>query len=183
MMHLGRRIFWVMAVAAVTAGAVGCAASDMKVVAADAVLPANEDSAAFLDRISSRLTVTENDAMRGVLMLVDGKDTAGSFQQRLESLLARKVISSRWSYDAGRPVTRGKVAYMICQATKIPGGVMMRLTGPNQRYCLRELQYQRLMVAGSTFTPVTGMEFVDAISRADTYIRTGKTPNVLGDVE
>ncbi len=47
-----------------------------------ATLPAGEDSAAFLDRLSSQDTVSENDAMHGLILLLRGHDDATSFGLR-----------------------------------------------------------------------------------------------------
>lgn len=147
-------------------------------------LPKGEESDAFLDRISSRETVSETDAMRGILMLVDGQDNATSFAERSRLLAEKKILSRNWSFQAERPLTKGKFAYMIYQACEMGGGVILTITGPSQRYCLRELQYQEMMSsAGSFYSPVSGMEFVAVLGRADLYKRTGKIPSKSGDTE
>jgi len=148
-----------------------------------ATLVADEDSAAFLDRISSQTSVSENDAMRGLVILLDGEDSHQTFGQRVEALRSRQVVSADWNVDASGPLTRGRLAYMIYQATKMPGGVILALTGPSQRYCLRELQYRKVMGEGSVFTPVSGLEFVGVLNSADTYIRTGQVPDKAGQID
>ncbi|MBN1554060.1 MAG: hypothetical protein JXA11_04890 [Phycisphaerae bacterium] len=140
------------------------------------VLPAEEDSAGYLDRLSDQNTVSENDAMRGILLLLDEKDDAKSFDERRQILLERGVVSGKWSFQKDRPITRGKFAYMIYQAIKLPGGVILTVGGPNQRYCLRELEYRQFMAQGFILAPVTGMEYVGVLTRADAYRRTGKLP-------
>jgi len=178
------RYLWVFSAVAVVFAAGGCNVTKMMTVTAVATkMPADEDSAAFLDRISSQANVSENDAMRGFLLLLDGRDSAKSFDERVESLRARKIVDARWSFDATRAITRGKLAYMAFQACKMSGGIMIMLAGPTQRYCLREMQYRRMMTAGSMCTPVTGMEFVGVLSRADAFIRRGKTPGGPGTTD
>jgi hypothetical protein len=140
------------------------------------VLPADEDSAGYLDRLSSQNTVSENDAMRGVLLMLDGKDDARSFDERRQRLLERGVVSGKWTFQKDRPITRGKFAYMIYKAIQLPGGLILAVGGPNQRYCLRELTYHQFMAQGFIYAPVTGMEYVGVLTRADTYHRTGKLP-------
>jgi len=141
-----------------------------------ATLPAGEDSAAFLDRLSSQDTVSENDAMHGLILLLRGHDDATSFEQRRKRLAQQNIVSDRWAFQADRPITRGKLAYMIFQAIQPPRGVLLTLTGPNQRYCLRELEYRNFMARGFILAPTTGMEFVNVLTRADTYLRTGTYP-------
>ena len=170
------RIAVVLLAIAVVGVATGCGRPNMKVVSAAATLPANEDSAAFLDRMSSLDTVGENDAMRSILLLLDEKDTAGSFEKRVKLLADRNIVPANWDFAAHRPITRGKFAYMIYQASKFPGGIILTLTGPSQRYCLRELQYHQVMASGALFAPVTGMELVGVLTRADEFIRNGNLP-------
>ncbi len=158
--------------------AAGCA-TPMQITGDDATLPKDDGSPEFLDRLSSSENVTENDALRGFLMLLDGKDDAGTFAKRVEALRAREIVSGQWDYRADRPLTRGKLAYMVYQACKLDGGVILTLTGPSQRYCLRELQFRGFMASGVTYAPVSGMEYIAVVTRADTFIETGELPNVL----
>jgi hypothetical protein len=168
----------VVMILAAMATAGGCAQAG-RIEAADAVLPAGEGSAGFLDRMSSQEHATENDAFRAMLYLLDGKDELESFRQRVESLSQRGVVSSGWDFGADRPLTRGKLAYMVYQVCKVPGGLTLTLFGPSQRYCLRELQYRGMMGRGSMFGSVSGMELVAVLTRADAYLQTGQVPRVL----
>lgn len=156
----------------------GCAQPGA-VTGAGAVLPEDAGSAGYLDRISSRPQVSENDAFRGMLYLLEGEDAQQTFAQRVAELRDRDVVSGGWDFQADRPLSRGKLAYMIYQACDVPGGVTLTLFGPSPRYCLRELQYRGMMTAGSSFGPVTGTELVAVLSRADAYLQTGQMPDVL----
>ncbi|MFP4139086.1 MAG: hypothetical protein ACOCZU_06655 [Planctomycetota bacterium] len=160
--------------------AVGCA-SNGTVAGGDAALPANENSAAFLDRVSAKGTVSENDAARGLLMLRDGTDKAETFAQRVATLREAKIADASWDHAADRPITRGRLAQMVYQSIDIPGGVILTLTGPSQRYCARELQYRRMMTKSPLDSPVSGMEFVAVITRAATYKQTGEVPDLVGN--
>lgn len=160
----------------------GCGAQS-GITGGDAPGAADENSAEYLDRISSQETVTENDTLSGMLMLLDGQDKAKTFAQRVESLRKRKILPEAWSHNAGRATTRGRLAYMISRAAKVKGGVIMRTFGPSQRYCVRELQYMEMMGAGTARGDITGMELVAVITRADVYIRTGKVPDLAGEIE
>jgi hypothetical protein len=168
-----RHTTMLLALAGLLAG--GCDRS-MDVTAGEAKLPPDEDSAGFLDRMSSTPTVSENDAARGVLMLA-GEAPVETFGRRVEMLLARQLANKMWDFDASRPITRGKLAYMVYQAADMPGGVMLTLTGPSCRYCLRELQYRKVMGPGTMFSPVTGLELVAVLDRADRFRRTGYMPD------
>lgn len=172
-----RRGTWLMAAAILAGVSAGC---ERPVVIANpqAALPPDEGSPAFLDRVSSQPTVRQNDAFRGILLLT-GQDQARDFRQRVEALADRGLVDRQWTFDADRPLTRGRLAYMVCRACRIRGGVMMHLAGPTQRYCLRELQYLGMMAPGTLMAPVTGMEFIAVLARADAYLRTGKVPDIM----
>jgi hypothetical protein len=150
-----------------------------QVLPAQADLPKEEASPAFLDRVASMPTVTENDALRGLLMLLDGKDPSEGFAQRVEALKARRIVDPQWDFVADRPITKGRLAYMLYQACKVPGGLTLTLTGPSERYCLKELQFIGMMSSGVTYAEVTGLEFVAAVTRADTYVQTGELPDIM----
>jgi hypothetical protein len=159
---------------------VGC--DNGEIISRSEALPKGEDSAGFLDRVSSMQEVSENDAMRGILMLIDGDDTAESFEQRVQTLQDRGIVAKSWDYVSGRGITRGKYAFMIYQAAKFRGGIILGLTGPSRRYCLRELQFKKVMCNGPMLTQIPGTEYVAVLGRADTFIRTGYVPNRSGEI-
>jgi hypothetical protein len=156
--------------------AAGC--STGRIDNARATLP-EESSAGALDRISDEMTVNQNDAMHLMLLLADGQDEADHFQQRVMKLRDREVIPTWWDVDAEAPITRGQLAYMVYQTAKMPGGLTLSVFGPSQRYCLRELQYNGTIAPGGVFSPVTGMEIVAVLNRADSYMQEGQAPEVL----
>lgn len=164
------------------AGLSGCA-SGSRIIGKGVARAAGENSAGYLDRMSRQPSVAENDALGGILMLLDGKDDTRTFGQRVDVLEQRGIVGPSWSHKASRALTRGRLAYMICQACDIKGGIILRLLGPSRRYCLRELQYMEVMGMGSQWGQPTGMEFVAVLTRADVYIRTGKVPDVVGEIE
>jgi len=182
-MHVtSRRYYLLIAGLAAVVALGGCASSRLTVTGENATLPEGENSAAFLDRISSQDTITENDAMRGILML-DGADKAGTFKQRVDLLLGKNVLNPKGDYDASRELSRGKLARMICRACGLSGGIILRLTGSSERYCLRELQYRQMMTPGSASTKVSGMEFASVLTRADIYKRTRRFPDMVGNTD
>ncbi|MCK4275391.1 MAG: hypothetical protein KAX78_02690 [Phycisphaerae bacterium] len=157
---------------------IGCQGSS-NIVGPEAKLPGSPDSAEFLDRTSSQKFVTENQAMRGMLLLLDGKDNVKTFAQRVGDLRGRGIICPRWDCSANRPLTKGKLAYMVYQACEIPGGVTLLIAGPSRRYCLRELQFRSIISPGAGSTPVSGIEYVAVISRGAAYMETGNVPQTM----
>lgn len=181
-MRLAYRNTIVLGLTAIVLGLAGCGTNQtLNITGAQAKLVAEENSATFLDRISSVPRVTENDAMRGTLMLLDGQDNFETFEQRVKSLADRNIVARSWNFQADRPITKGRLAYMVYQSCGMQGGIMLSMTGPTQRYCLKELQYKQMMVQGSGLTPVTGMEFIAILTRADTFRQTGEVPNLVNE--
>ena len=133
---------------------------------------ANVDSAIYLDAISSMPTVSEAEAFKGVLLVLDEPHKA-TFAEVVTVLQERKIISPNWDFQAGRPITKGKIAYMTYQSCGLKGGLTLQLTGPSQRYCLKELQYRGLLSPGVTYNIVTGMEFLAILGRIDEFRQTG----------
>jgi hypothetical protein len=157
----------------------GCGARALQVGGGDAKLVQGEESPDYIDRVQSQKYVSENDAMRGILMLVDGKDEQPDFAARVRSLRDRGIVDGGWRFQADRPVTRGRLAYMVCQALRVRGGVTLTLAGPSQRYCLRELEYQGFFASDIATTQITGGEFVSVLTRADAYKKQRVVPDVL----
>ncbi|MDY7011399.1 MAG: hypothetical protein SVV80_11715 [Planctomycetota bacterium] len=143
-----------------------------QVLGGDARLSA-VDSATYLDGISSLSTVSEAEALEGVLLVLAESDKA-TFAQAITALQERKIVPAKWGFQADRPITKGKVAYMTYQACRIKGGLTLQLTGPSQRYCLKELQYRGIMSPGVSYNAVSGMEFLAILGRIDEFRQTGK---------
>lgn len=161
----------------VVAALTGCQVGPPAIVTGQAKLAA-DDSAAYLDRLSSQPTVTEVDAFKGILMVM-GESKDMTFSQAVKLLTERKVVDGSWDFQAVRPITRGKVAYMVYQACHMRGGLTLTLAGPSQRYCLKELQNEGMMAAGFPYNLVSGMEYVAILSRADELVHTGKVSPVM----
>jgi len=158
--------------------AAGCGpAAAPEIVKGDAPL-GGTDSADYLDRLSSTETVSEAVALEGILQVL-GQSQERSFAEAVAYLRQQGIVSARWRCQADRDVTKGRVAYMVYQTCQLKGGVTLTLTGPSQRYCLKELQYLGLVTEGQTYNTVTGMEYVAILSRADELRRTGKVPDVI----
>jgi len=182
-MHATFRSFLALSILAAAAGLLaGCGTG--AIVDPGATGVADEDSGAFLDRVAAGPMVTQHDAMRGVLFVLEPEGAAPkTFGDCVADLRGGGVLPANADQEDTKAVTRGELAYMIYQACKVPGGVILRLTGPSRRYCLRELQYLGLMGQGPPYAAVTGLEYVETVSRADTYARTGEVPDATGRVD
>jgi hypothetical protein len=171
-------IAWIVLAGAALGTVGGCTQGGIEVEAAQAAL-VEETEPAFLDRIADQQTVSENDAFRGLLLLVDGKEYENRFAHRVQTLRDKELVSPRWSYRADRPISRAKLAYMIYQACDMEGGVTLTLLGPNGWYCLKELRQRGMMSDAAAGNPVTGMEYVAVLTRAARVIDDGELPETM----
>ncbi len=147
-----------------------------------AQLVSGESSAAFLDRMADQTEVTQNDAIRGMVMLLDGEDTFDTFQDRVTYLQSVSVVPTSWNLGASKVLTRGQLAYMTYVASEMSGGVWLTVAGPSQRYCLREMQFRGVMGKGSLWSSVSGMEYVSTMGRVAVYKAEHEVPDAAGDL-
>ena len=123
------------------------------------------DSAQLAYELSQKTWCSNNDAFSMVILLMDGEDKYHNFDERIVALDVKGIANAAWDIDADKPVTKGTLAYMLCRAMDIKGGLMMRLFD-SRRYSYREAVSQGLMLKGSESEPLTGPEVVGIMGRA-----------------
>lgn len=130
-----------------------------------------ENDAHFYMLLANKNVATLADAYQAVAMVANADNKLLPVEECRKSLLERKIVRADWGEDVNAPCTKGKLAYMVCQALGIKGGVTMRLVGPTERYCLFECQYLEIMAQGASYQNCTGGELVAVVDRADEYRR------------
>ena len=132
-----------------------------------------ESRTAYLRRIFEKDRASYGDACRGLLSLLKDEHTDADFAGVSGDLSGRGVVSVDWNLQETSPMTKGTLAYMLCQALEIKGGLTMRLFGINRRYALRECQHKGLIVGGVMDEYVTGRELLDVLTNATVYREQG----------
>ncbi len=123
----------------------------------------------FWHRVAERPICTNNEALHGLLLFDEGKDICNDYNERLLLLKSKGYLSDSFNAPANQAVQRGTVAKVLCHILDIQGGLSMRLIGPHPRYATRELVYLEVFPPCSPNQSMSGIEFVDAISRSETY--------------
>lgn len=136
--------------------------------AVSADTPAESDARFFM-LLSYKNVATMGDGYQAVAMLVRRDGALADPAACRDMLRQRGVARASWGDDLAAPVAKGRLAYMVCQALGIKGGLTMRLFGPSERYCLFECQHLELMAGGAVYQHCTGGELVSVIDRADVY--------------
>jgi hypothetical protein len=143
-------------------------------VAQEKPAPSGKESrTAYLRRIFERDRATYGDACRAVLSLLKDEHTDADFGAISADLAGRGVVSSDWNLAEESLLTKGTMAYMLCQALELKGGLTTRLFGMSRRYALRECQHRGLLTGGVTDEYVSGREMIDAVTNATVFKEQG----------
>jgi len=134
-----------------------------------------ESRTAYLRRIFEKDRASYGDACRAVLSLVKSEHSDAAHAAIVGELSGSGVVLADWGLQESSLLTKGTLAYMVCRALGIQGGVTTRLFGLNRRYALRECIYLRLMSRGTTDEYVTGRELIDVITNATVHKEQGNT--------
>jgi hypothetical protein len=136
-------------------------------------LPEDPDAAQleFWHGLEDRPVTCNDEAFHGLLLLMDGKDTAADYATRVQLLKSRKLLDNGFDRPADEAVQRGTVATALVRGLKIPGGWAMTVTNAIPRYATRELVYRGLFPPSSPEQTFSGAEFVGIMGKAEDYQR------------
>ncbi len=167
---------WIVVILVVSLG--GCAPRGVRGVRAFEDLPPAEgevmSDVQFLFDLSKKEYCSTDDAYRGMLYLIDGKDTSKDFEERTARLIMHKVVKKSWQHSCNEVVSKGKVAYMLVRALGIRGGIMYNITNASARYSLRELVFMGIIKDGTEYSKVSGAEYVGILGRAEDRRQAGE---------
>jgi len=144
----------------------GCQAPGRAGTVAEVPRDSNAELVAY---IADQPFVTAEPAYRAVYVLWKGEPFAGDFDALADTLRGAGIVSKRWRHVADDPLRRGSIAFMVCRACAIRGGVNWALTGMG-RYAWRELQHRRIAGPGSEYGWMSGGEFVGLLLRAEDHL-------------
>jgi hypothetical protein len=135
--------------------------------------PKKESRTAYVRRIFQKDRCSFGDVCRIVLSLAKGEHTDAPFSEVQKDLAQRGILAGDWGLEEPVAVTKGTLAYMLCQALGIKGGVVTRICGMSRRYAFRECVYTGLLRGKTDMEYVTGRELIDALAEAETYQLAG----------
>jgi hypothetical protein len=135
--------------------------------------PKKESRTAYVRRIFQKDRCSFGDVCRIVLSLAKGEHTDAAFAEVQKDLVQRGILEEGGGLEEPVAVTKGTLAYMLCQALGIKGGLVTRLFGMSRRYAFRECVYAGLLRGKTDMEYVTGRELIDALADAETYQQKG----------
>ena len=163
-------VFTMLAVLALVLGGCAVERTVLEDSAVDAY-PGYDAELDFWDELATRPVVTNNDALYG-LLLVSGEDSPpASYEDRLAAARALGWMNENDAPPMNESATLGFIAVAVCDILDLKGGLTMHLFGPSGRYCTRELVYREYFPSRTEDQSLSGLEFVDLLSRVETDVR------------
>ena len=123
----------------------------------------------YWDDVATRRVITNNDALYGLLLVAGETDPGSDFPARLELAQARGWIDAGAQPPPNASATVGMISMAVCEILDIRGGLTLSLAGYTPRYCTRELVFMEILPPRTEFQSITGLEFIDLISRMEDY--------------
>lgn len=154
----------------------GCART---VLDASVVDTRYEDEQNFWTDLETRRVVTNNDALHGLFLAADGVDPNPSYEDRLFAARERGWIGDDFQPDtrpANQSANIGDLSVAACRIANINGGLTMRLIGPTPRYATKELVYREMIPDRGDNQSMTGLEFIDFVTRIQDLTPVAVTP-------
>lgn len=137
------------------------------------VYPATEDELDFLDHVATLPVATNNDVLHG-LFLLEQSDLVGQHYDRYLFEARRRGWIAEEAFPSPNESARiGMIAMAACDLLNIKGGMSMRLFGPFPRACTRELVYLEMIPLRTENQSLSGLEFIDLLSRIEDDMTDG----------
>ena len=147
----------------------GCGLTDRTTVDQSAVVqwPSSNDSLDFWDTLESQSVTTNDDALHGLLLLVQAEPEPANWDERVAAAQRRGWLSSATTLKANESARVGTIAVCICHILDVQGGLSMRLFGKIPRYSTRELVHMGLLPGITENEALTGSEFLALIAATE----------------
>src|SRR6185436_1276892 len=96
----------------------------------------------FWHTVATRPLVSNDEALHGLLLYVNGKDDAGNYADRVAKLKSMHLLPASFNQPADQALQRGTLAVPLAKYLKVRGGLTMHLAADSPRYATRELEYR-----------------------------------------
>jgi len=123
----------------------------------------------FFTQLAEKRIVSMADAAEAFILFLGESPWDSPLDNLVTRLVERDVFRTSWTVDDDTPLTKGKAAFMACQASDVRAGLWVNLFGPSERYCYRDALYVEIVQPGSLHRYVTGEEFLDVLSECHLY--------------
>lgn len=133
----------------------------------------------FWHELPGRSAITNDEGVHGVILMMDGTDETGSFENRIAYLEEKGWLpESLRDEEPNVAMQRGMLAAILTRVMDVDGGVMMHISSKAPRYAYREMVYMRLMPEGSEQMVLDGLDYLGVISKCEDYLRRQRAAEV-----
>jgi len=126
------------------------------------------------EHLQQESAVTVAEAYRAAVMLLDGEDKFGAFEEREAYLMGLGVVRPSWHLQRDACIDRGSVAFMMLKIMGVRGGINLQTIGclplADRRYAYRELVYMEMVPLGPGYRFISGSELVSLMGKVDDYM-------------
>ena len=154
--------------------AMGCGLTDRSTLeqSASARFSTADESLDFLDALDTQPITTNDDALHGLLILVDYQPAPDSWKGRAEAAVTLGWLTERHiPANPNESARVGMIAVCICHVLDVRGGLSMRLAGRTPRYCTRELVHMGLIPGITENEALSGSEFLALLAATEQKLR------------
>ncbi|MBF0252747.1 MAG: hypothetical protein HQL29_02930 [Candidatus Omnitrophica bacterium] len=126
----------------------------------------------YFENLINRRTTQIYDGLNILATLLGLNKGAGTQEEILVRFKEKGIIDqdAEFSDWLNEPLRKGEAAVFVSRALNIKGGIMMRILPDSERYALRELVYENIMIDGNIRDILTGRELVYVFMQAADYI-------------
>jgi len=129
------------------------------------------DEMEYFEYLKDKPRCSTADAARLVSMLLDEKATFSENAELKLVLLEHGIVKEEWEISEAAPLTKGRLAFMLCYAADIKTSMVMIFSEPSERYAIREAVYHELIEPSNRYGYVSGKELMDALSNTENYLK------------
>ncbi|MDG1837218.1 MAG: hypothetical protein P8I91_00260 [Phycisphaerales bacterium] len=129
--------------------------------------PADADSLDFWDTLEAQPVTTNDDALHGLLLLVQQNPPTETWESRLTAAQTKGWIGEKTTLEPNESAQMGMIAVCLCHILDVQGGLSMRMFGRIPRYSTRELVHIGLIPGITEHEALSGAEFIALLGAAE----------------
>lgn len=152
------------------AGLAGCQATQLdQTVKTDYDQTDMVSAVDFWHQLITQPAVSNNAAFHGLIRFDRQTDPSADYPARRQWLVEQGYLDGGFDRPGNEAANRGTVAQVLCRMLGIDGGLSMRLLNDHPRYATRELVFLNLYEPSSPQQGLSGIQFVEVLSRAEDF--------------
>jgi len=120
----------------------------------------------YFEKLVSRKISYRRDGCMTLAVLMGVEKQYPNLDSQIAFMKERGIIPPKYTADFSpdEPLRKGLAAYMFYEALGIDGGLWIRLFGISQRYALKELVFEGIMISGNKHDIVSGEELISILA-------------------